>query len=380
MKRKVFWACLALCLLLAGASLAEFAVVSGTDTLNLRSQGSSSSTWLGAYSRNTWVEILGSQNNFDLVRTPDGKTGYMSKNYLTTFSPATATVAVVNNQKSTAFLNLRSYPSYSASVLTILYNGVPLYVKGYSDGWYHVLLNGVEGYVRGEYVYTNTWPASSTVATIKTPNNSKLNMRSGPGNSYDVVRQFDGDRYVMVIAKGDYWFYVSIDGYTGFMSTDFLADGLKAARDISGGGGSGGTAYAVVANPRSTQRLNLRESASTSSRALAQLSNGMRLSRISQGAEWCGVYVDSLGLSGYVMTQYLKLYNLPSSPTKTVYHPQGSYVNLRKSPSLTGSVVARLSSGSSATVLAPGSEWTKVQCRVNGGSATGYVLNYFLSN
>ena len=71
-----------LCLLMAGCALAAtdtYGVIYGTDTLNLRAQGSSSSQWLGSYTRGTWVEINGSQNNFYYVRTPDGKTGYVSK-------------------------------------------------------------------------------------------------------------------------------------------------------------------------------------------------------------------------------------------------------------------------------------------------------------
>ena len=76
-------AALLLLLLMAGSAMASsgtFGVIYGTDTLNLRAQGSSSSQWLGSCTRGTWVEINGSQNNFYYVRTPDGKTGYMSKN------------------------------------------------------------------------------------------------------------------------------------------------------------------------------------------------------------------------------------------------------------------------------------------------------------
>ena len=86
MNRKLHLCALAaflLCLLLAASAAAAsdtYGVIYGTDTLNLRAQGSSSSQWLGSYTRGTWVEIRGSQNNFYYVRTPDGKTGYMSKN------------------------------------------------------------------------------------------------------------------------------------------------------------------------------------------------------------------------------------------------------------------------------------------------------------
>ena len=139
-----------LCLLMAGCALAAtdtYGVIYGTDTLNLRAQGSSSSQWLGSCTRGTWVEINGSQNNFYYVRTPDGKTGYMSKNYIDKVLDESDFVwtALVTNSNGGAFLNFRAQPSYSAQVLGIFYNGVPLHVLSASNGWYCVQINGQTG-------------------------------------------------------------------------------------------------------------------------------------------------------------------------------------------------------------------------------------------
>ena len=190
--------------LCAGALAEEYGVVINTDTLNLRSQGSSSSAWLGQYNRGTWVQIIGSQNNFYRVVTPDGKSGYMSKNYISITGGGymTSRVAMVTNQNGGAFLNFRAQPSYNAQVLGIFYYGVPLLVTGQTNGWYQVQINGQTGYVRSEYVTVRDQIASSTVATIKTPGNTAMNLRSGPGLQYDVIQQFSGDRYVMVLAQG----------------------------------------------------------------------------------------------------------------------------------------------------------------------------------
>ena len=169
-RKHTFWLTLILCLLLTGGALAEFGVIHRTDTLNLRAQGSSSSKWLGSYSRGVWVEILGSQNNFYRVRTPDGRTGYMSKNYIHA-APTSDDVqwtVYVSNQNGGAFLNFRSQPNYNSRVLGIFYNGVPLHALGLSNGWYQVEINGQTGYVRSEFVtdwgYRNL--GSATVATI----------------------------------------------------------------------------------------------------------------------------------------------------------------------------------------------------------------------
>ena len=221
--------------LCAGALAEEYGVVINTDSLNLRSQGSSSSAWLGQYNRGTWVQIIGSQNNFYRVVTPDGKSGYMSKNYISITGGGymTSRVALVTNQNGGAFLNFRAQPSYSAQVLGIFYYGVPLLVTGQTNGWYQVQINGQTGYVRSEYVTVSDQIASSTVATIKTPGNTPMNLRQGPGLQYDIIHQFSGDRYVMVLAQGSGWWHVSIDGYTGFMDSSFLTFGVKGLLQAS---------------------------------------------------------------------------------------------------------------------------------------------------
>ncbi|MEG0741592.1 MAG: SH3 domain-containing protein [Clostridia bacterium] len=390
MKRRIneptiFWkarlcALLALCLCLCafGAAVAEsFGVIYNTDTLNLRSQGSSNSQWLGTYARGTWLEIAGSQNNFYYVYTPDGRSGYMSKNYINTSGDGdfTMRIATVTNKNGGAFLNFRAQPDFNAQVLGIFYYGVPLRVLNESGGWCRVEINGQIGYVRGEFVSVSYLPGSSVVATIKTPNSTPINLRSGPSTNYGVVRQVAGDRYVMVLAKGRGWWRVSIDGYTGFMSKDYLVDGLHSAKDNAADSGGSGERYAVVSNPRSTQALNLRLQASTGAAVIDKLYNGARLWINEQGTEWCAVTVQHSGLSGYVMTKYLKLYNLPRTPKRTVYHPNGTYVNLRASPDLNANVRMRMSSGENVVILIPGAEW----CKVKADGVVGYVLTYFLN-
>jgi len=367
----------AACLLgtvLSAAALAEtYAVVTGTQSLNLRAGASSSSQWLGAYPRGAWVRVNGSQNNFFYVLTGDNKTGYMSKNFLATTDALTyGNVAIVSNAKATAFLNLRATPSYSAEVITILYNGVPLTILSAENGWYRVQMGDTLGYVRSEFTTVSYQPIGTKVGTIKTPNNTAVNMRAAPSASGAVIRQFAGDRYVAVLYQGNNWWYVCIDGFTGFISSDFLAEGLQASRDQGGGSGAG---YAIVNNPVSSQRLNLRESPSTASTIVARLANGYRLSVLVQGTEWSKVYAESYAATGYVLTKYVKLHNLPATPTLKVIHPQGSFVNLRSSAAMTASVITRIPSGKSATIIAPGQDWTKV--RYNG--LTGYVMNYFTS-
>ena len=366
---------LLLCIMAMNGALAQsFGVIYNTESLNLRADGSSSSTWKGSYTKGTWVEITGSKNNFYAVITPDGRWGYMSKNYINRSSQAASQIAIVKNHTG-RFLNFRASPSYSARILGIFFDGVPLMVESYTHGWYQVYINGKRGYVQADYVRVSQTQGSSSVATIKTPNNTAINLRNGPGTGHGVIRQFPGDRYVMVLAKGKGWWKVNIDGTIGFMSSEFLVDGLRSAKDITAeGGGTAASGYAVVNNPRAAQALNLRMLSNTSSAVIAKLYNGTKLRVDRQGTEWCAVTVQSTGACGYVMTKYIKLFQLPATPALRVSHPQGQKVNLRKGPSFEAGVAMQISSGTSVTVVTPGIEWTKVK----HGGTVGYMVSYFL--
>lgn len=376
---KKCWICLLVCvlLLLALPAMAEteFGVVYNSSTVNLREQPTQYSDWLGAYASGSWVKITGESGNWYKVSGPDGKTGYMSKNYVKVEDVHYGTVGLVSNPSSTSFLNLRLTPSYSAKVIDIYYNGVPCVMLNYSGGWYHVRVDGVEGYFRKEYITRYTCAYSEEVATIVTPNNTGLNLRSGPDMSYSTLGQYAGGGYVMVLQRGNGWWKVSIDGKVGFMDEKFLKDGVIKPVGNQGGSAFTSEAYAVVSNPKATQVLNLREQASATSKVLGQYRNGTRFTVVEQGTEWCKVAGDN-GLTGYMMTKYLKLYNLPATPTMKVVHPQETFVNLRGAPSmLTGSVLTRIPHGTSVTVLSPECNgWVKVY--YNG--LTGYAVDYFL--
>ncbi len=367
---------LALTLTLTSATAlaaAEFAVVYNTDQLNLRNQPNSSSTWLGSYLPGEWMQVSDAPGNWYAVSAPDGKTGFMSRNFLTKGTNDYVTIATVQNPKSTQFLNLRKDASYTSQVLGIYYNGVPALVLGESGGWYYVSVDGLRGYFRGEYLKLDETIGSDDIATIVTPNNTGLNLREGPGTKYASIRQFKGGRYVMVLNRGKGWWKVSIDGYQGYMSTDFLQEGILSG---NGGGGSAPKApYAIVKNPKSTQVLYLRETPSLTGKVLGQYKTGARVTVLNYGSEWSEVTVDATGKTGYMMSSYLTFYNLASPPTMRVNHPNGTFVNLRSGPSMSNtSIIAQVKDGAAVQVLIPGTEWVKV--RYN--KKTGYMVAAFL--
>ncbi len=371
---KKFLIALAAAVLMLGISsaLGEFAVVSNTSSLNLREGPGYAYEIIGTVARSEWVQVDGESDGFYAVTlVKNGRTGYVDSNYLSfgSSSSASGTTGVVNNPKSTSFLNLREYPSYSANVLGIYYNGAECEIISSYNGWYEVEIDGMIGYFRYEYIKIK---GSVGKATVVSSNGKNVNLRSGPSTSYSSIKSVQPGTSVNILLKGNNFWKISVNGTVGYMASAYLS--------TSGGSSDGGSVtpttsgYVVVNNPNTSALLNLREQPSSSAKILAQYPNGTRFEVIAQGETWCKVYGTASKRTGYMMTKYLKLYGLPGVPSKTVQNGS-SYVNLRTMPSKdTGSVIARISSGSTVTVLTPGDEWTQVRY----GKLTGYMMTYFL--
>ncbi|MBR6524334.1 MAG: SH3 domain-containing protein [Clostridia bacterium] len=385
MTMKRIWAFLLMGVMLLGmisvpaqAAENEYAVVSGSATLNLRAQPSASSQWLGRAFEGDWVQILTHEDNgWHYCRVVEtGAYGYMAGNYLTTASEnSVGSTGVVKNPVASQFLNLRQYPSYSADVMGIYYNGAKFSVLGYENGWYQVRTSsGQTGYFRKEFVQV-TGSVSSGNAVVRTGNSGKLNLRNAPSKQGGIMAQYVNCTQVQVLLKGSKFWQVKVGNTVGYMDPAFLSTGSASSAHSAPSQPVPETrGYCIVNNPRATQFLNLRQQPSTTSKVLATYKNGIRLEIIEQGEKWCKVYGKATGNIGYVMTEYVTLYGVPSTPVKTVQNGN-TFVNLRSAPSkVNGAVYEKLYSGNQVIVLTPGDEWTQVRY----GNTVGYMMSNFL--
>lgn len=364
----------------------DFAVVTNSATLNLRSGPGTEYDRLYTASRGDWVMLMGESGNWYYVQVmSNGKVGYMSKNFLTADNAVSNQVnvmtGVVNNPVATQFLNLRQYPSLSAPVLGIYYNGATFSVLSETADWYYVNIYGQLGYFMKNFVKVSGGSGAKT-AVISAPNSGKTNLRSAPSKTdSSIIGQYPNGTQVQILLEGNQFYRVSVNGKVGYMDKSLLKSASAAPSYPTGGGASSSASsakpatkgYAYVNNPLPTQVLNLRQEASTTSRVIAQYKNGVRFHVIAAGETWCKVYGSATGNIGYMMTRYLTL-NGTESTSKTIQNGN-TYVNFRSRPTQSGSTIySRLYSGTPVTVLTPGDTWTQV--RYNG--QTGYVMTQFL--
>ena len=365
-----------------GTALADtyrFGTVANSSSVNLREGASKQTERLCSYPRGTWLRILDDYGDWYKVKGPDGRTGYMMKEYIYISAGAMGMVGIVDVED---VLNLRAKADGSGKIIGGYPDGVPCILLSETGEWYHVSVDGKAGYFNAAYIDKEYMAYADDVCTVVNPNGKNVNLRRGPGTDYSVVKSIKNGSYGMIIQEGDGWWKISVNGNVGYMMTDYLEDGIvgKTSGSSSGGSssssgsstGQSGSGYALV----DTGRLHLRKSASKSSKSLGTFPRNTYIDILETGSTWCKVNVD--GQTGYMMSEFLAFYGSADTATAYVIHPDGGeYVNLRNGPSQsTGKVIKRVPDGSLVTVVTPGNTWSKIE--YNG--VTGYMMTRFLQD
>lgn len=354
----------------------SYALVVNTNRLNIRSGPGMDYPIIGGVDRGQWVELNTSSGAWLQGRSMQNNlVGYFSASFLKLAQPSggSGSTAVVNNPNPSAFLNLREYPSYTAPVLAIFYNGATCTILGENNGWYLVDIAGMRGYFRSEYLRVSGGASSIGTARVYSPNGGRVNLRSGPSLNTSVLTSLAPGSTVTVYLKGSRFWYISQGGTFGFMDASFLGGGST---------GAGPQPNPPIVTPESTnaivtsrsQSLNLREQPTTGSKVLGSFRGPTAVRVLMQGSQWSRVMIPITGQNGYMMTRYLTLYGLPVTPSRRVSHPKGTFVNLRTRPSMSGGVTLRVPHGKTVNILVAGGDWAKVQY----GGYTGYMMTAFL--
>lgn len=262
-------------------------------------------------------------------------------------------------------LNLRQTPSLSAKVLGQFPTGTLVEIVETGSEWHKVEVNGQEGYMMAKFL--NSASGQSTAA-VRTNSGIGLNLREEPNEDGKIITSAPNKASVTVLQRGRDWCRVAYNGHEGFMSAKYLT--FTQANTVSG-------KVAVVNNPKDTQVLNLRQTASLEARVLGHYRSGAKVTIITAGETWHKVQTED-GKIGYMMAKYLKATDETASvkpfQVKAVNVNGGSYVNLRKGASLNAGIIKRIPVGTQITVTEHGTDW----CKVTVDGQEGYMSTWFL--
>ena len=217
-------------------------VVKVNSALNMRSGPGSNYGVIGTLRNNDKVEIIKEVDGWYEIKF-NGKVGYVSSQYIKVVDnesseekpvePEKPSVSV-NKQgivKVNSALNMRSGPGSNYGVIGTLRNNDKVEIIKEVDGWYEIRFNGKVGYVSKSYItIVNEEANNGTESVIKEGTvygvSTNLNVRTGPGTSYQVVGYLLSGDKVKILGEENGWYKIQFNASTGtkngYVSKDYI--------------------------------------------------------------------------------------------------------------------------------------------------------------
>ncbi|MDM0673532.1 SH3 domain-containing protein [Clostridium perfringens] len=408
---------------LAVRSLNKTGIVNVSSSLNVRSSASTSSKVIGSLSGNSKVTIVGEEGAFYKIEYK-GSHGYVAKEYVkdvtesnnsnqgtqTPEKPSTPETTkktgIVNVSSS---LNVREGASTSSKVIGSLSGNTKVTIVGEEGAFYKIEYKGSHGYVAKEYVKdvtesnnsnqgTQTPEKPSTPETTKKTGivnvSSSLNVREGASTSSKVIGSLSGNTKVTIVGEEGAFYKIEYKGSHGYVAKEYIKDVTE-----SNNSNQGTQTPEKPSTPESTEKtgivnvsssLNVRSSASTSSKVIGSLSGNTKVTIV--GEEGAFYKIEYKGSHGYVAKEYVKDVtessnsnqgtqtpekpSTPESTEKTGIVNVSSSLNVREGASTSSKVIGSLSGNTKVTIVGEEGAFYKIEYK----GSHGYVAKEYVKD
>lgn len=245
-RRNLFVSCMLLVVLTLGLIQSVFAETTGTmktaivttAVLNVRTGPSTAYNRIGTVTENTVLPVLSEQNGWVQVSLPDGRSGWVSGDYVKITSVKPSLLARV----TTNVLNVRTGPSTSYDRIGTVTLGTVLPVQQQVQEWLLVKLpDGRSGWICGTYAELEnagpSAPKEETKGHKIVVDVSALNVRTGPSTDHAVIAVIPKGTVAEILAEQDDWLQVRLNsGKVGWVAGWYVS--VIPAESGSGEGGS----------------------------------------------------------------------------------------------------------------------------------------------
>ena len=215
------------------------------------------------------------------------------------------TASATTQMTATLGVNIRSGASTKTAILGGLYRGQTVTAISSSEGWTKIKLGGSSAYVASKYLSKGSkLPAPSRMGpgTVKITTTA-LNLRTGPGLSYKVIKVLkEGTRVTMTGKTARGWAQLVNGKSTGWSSMQYLASSTTGKP-------------AIIGTRVATADLDIRTTSGASSRTVAEVKKGTALS-VTGAIQNGRAQIIYKGAIRWVTARYLKSLasNMPAPP------------------------------------------------------------------
>ena len=228
-------------------------------------------------------------------------------------------------------LNVRSGAGTNYAIVGGLSKGTKVTVYEMSNGWARI---GSGQWVSAQYLTDSTQSAQTKIMYVSA--NSGLNVRTGAGTGYRIIKALPKGTKVTVYEESNGWARIG-DGQ--WVSAQYLSSNNSSSTTK--------TMY-VTAN----SGLNVRSGAGTNYKIVGGLTNGSKVIVYEEKNGWARI-----GDGQWVSAQYLSS-NRKSTVTKTVNAKSG--LNVRSGAGTNYSIVKGLPYGTKVTVYETSNGWSRI--------------------
>ncbi|EGS9998899.1 SH3 domain-containing protein [Clostridium perfringens] len=400
---------------LAVRSLNKTGIVNVSSSLNVRNEASTSSKVIGSLSGNSKVTIVGEEGAFYKIEYK-GSHGYVAKEYIkdvtesnnsnqgtqTPEKPSTPEKTGVVNVSSS--LNVREGASTSSKVIGSLSGNTKVTIVGEEGAFYKIEYKGSHGYVAKEYVKdvtesNNSNQGAQTPEKPSTPEStektgivnvsSSLNVREGASTSSKVIGSLSGNTKVTIVGEEGAFYKIEYKGSHGYVAKEYIKDVTESSNS-----NQGTQTPEKPSTPENTEKtgivnvsssLNVRSSASTSSKVIGSLSGNTKVTIV--GEEGAFYKIEYKGSHGYVAKEYIKdikdeVVTEPEKPStpenteKTGVVNVSSSLNVREGASTSSKVIGSLSGNTKVTIIGEEGAFYKIEYK----GSHGYVAKEYIKD
>ena len=304
-----------------------------TSALNVRKGPGTNNSIITKIYKNDKVTILDSSQGWYKVKLTNGKTGWVSDDYIKVSSNSSSTSSSSNTGKTgtvtTDVLNVRSGAGTKYSKISSLKKGDKITIQETKSGWHKFKMsNGKTGWVSGDYikVSSSSSSTSSDNSTSSSSNKGKtgtvttdvLNVRSGAGTKYSKISSLrKGDKITIQETKNGWHKFKMSNGKTGWVSSEYIKVSSSSSSSSSSSQSSIKNKIGVV----NTSSLNVRKGAGTNYSVIGSVKSGQKVGILSSKNGWYNVLLPN-GSKGWVSGKYLNL--IDGDPNSVVQKPSAS--------------------------------------------------------
>jgi len=221
----------------SNASASQKKGVVTASSLNVRSGRGTNYSRIGSLKRNATVTIVETKNGWHKIKYGSGY-GYVHGDYVSIISSSgsgsgssgsnssgsNASTSQKKGVVTASSLNVRSGMGTNYSRIGSLQKNATVTIVETKNGWHKIKYGSGYGYVHGDYIkITSSGGGGSSSTRTGVVNATGLNLRTGKGTNYSIIRVLPRGTKVQILSDEDTWLQVKTsDGKIGYVHGQYI--------------------------------------------------------------------------------------------------------------------------------------------------------------